>query len=99
MSSNNSGTAGVAGFAAGTPYNSSGTQVSPTGPTTSIGIFGSQPHLSNPSSLPPIREEIRRAGQHVFEVIWCATLTASGAISNPKVEKIDHKSAVWEEEP
>ena len=98
-SSSASGTTGPTGIAAGGGSYNLGTQLSPTGPTTSVGMFGSSPHLSNPSSPPHIREEIRRAGLHVFEVIWSATLTSGGAITKPKVEKIEHKSTIWEEEP
>lgn len=95
--SNTLGGTGPQGFTAGT--NSLGSLINPTGPTASVGMLGSAPHLSNPSSQPPIPEEIRRAGQLVFEVTWSATLTASGAIANPKVERIDHRSTAWEEEP
>jgi hypothetical protein len=98
-SSGASGTTGPTGITVGTGSYNLGTQLSPTGPTASVGAFGSSPHLSNPSSPPLIREEIWRAGQHVFEVIWSATLTSGGAITKPKIEKIDHKSTVWEEEP
>ena len=69
---------------------------------TSSGGFSlplaSSQHLSNPSPPPSVPEEIRRAGRHVFEVFWSATLMANGTIKNAKIENIEHKISAWEEE-
>ena len=94
------GTAGIAG-----PIGLSGAPVfgslGPTGPSgpSGTGMWGGSPHLSNPSSPPPVLVQIRRRGEHVFEVIWSAILTAGGALRNPKVERIEFKGSDWEEEP
>jgi hypothetical protein len=68
----------------------------PTGPT---GVWDTAPHLANPAPPPLVQEEIRRAGRHVFEVIWSATLTPGGSVTNLKLVRIDFKQSVWEEEP
>ena len=56
-------------------------------------------HLSNPSPPQPVLEEVRRAGRHVFEVFWSATLTASGTVKSARFEKVEYKESSWEEEP
>jgi hypothetical protein len=65
------------------------------GPTGTFGVLSNQP-----SAVPQlIPEEIRRDGEHVFEITWHATLTAAGKLTKPKVEKIEHKSTSWQEQP
>lgn len=75
-----------------------------TGPSgasaSSPGASGNTFFFSPPGSPPPmIPEEIRRDGQHVFEVIWTATLTATGKLTRPKLERIEYKSTTWDEGP
>jgi len=68
-------------------------------PTSGPTVWSNQPHLANPPPPPMVREEIRRAGRHIFEVTWSATLTMGSSVKNLKVEHIELKQSVWEEEP
>jgi hypothetical protein len=91
---------GILGTAPPQVFASAGT--APTSDTSSLGNFFSStpPGLLGdlgPLATAPRAEEIIHAGEHVFEVTWCATLTARGKLTRAKVEGIEHKAGRWDE--
>jgi hypothetical protein len=81
----------------GTPPPSPGSQAVWAGSSQDAGV-GLYPWLTaHPPSPPPQLEEIRRTGQHMFDVTWSVVLTARGKLRKAKVDRIEHKGTNWEE--
>ena len=79
----------------GTSPPSPGSSVAGSSSDAGMGLY---PWLNPPPlSSPPQFEEIRRTGEHVFEVTWSVVLTARGKLTKAKVDGIEHKGTNWEE--
>jgi hypothetical protein len=82
----------------GTPPPSLGYVGSVAGSSQDAGM-GLYPWAPPPLSSPPqLWDEIRRTGEHVFEVTWSVVLTARGKLIKAKVDRIEHKATNWEEQ-